>query len=59
MTELLEAGKVVPTIDGIYPLSEVSDAIRRFGAARHKGKIVISLRETRSITSVRKAGSRV
>ena len=59
MTELLEAGKVAPTIDGIYQLSEVSDAIRRFGAARHKGKIVISLQETRSTTSIRKARSRV
>ena len=47
MTELLDAGKVVPSIDGIYPLSEVPDAIRRFGAARHKGKIIISV-ETRA-----------
>ena len=44
MTELLEAGKVVPSIDDIYPLRDVPKAIRRFGEAHHKGKIVISIR---------------
>ena len=44
MTELLEAGKVVPSIDDIYPLRDVPKAIRRLGEAHHKGKIVISIR---------------
>ena len=44
MTELLEAGTVVPSIDDIYPLSEVPKAIQRFGEARHKGKIIIAIR---------------
>ena len=44
MTELVEAGKVVPSIDDIYPLRDVPQAIRRFGEARHKGKIVIAIR---------------
>ena len=44
MTELLEAGTVVPSIDGVYQLSEVPKAIQRFGDAQHKGKIVISVR---------------
>ena len=44
MTELLEAGKVVPSIDDIYPLRDVPKAIRLFGEAHHKGKIVISIR---------------
>ena len=48
MTELLEAVKVVPSLDDIYPLSEVPKAIRRFGEARHKGKIVIDIRGDRS-----------
>ncbi len=43
MTELLDAGQVVPTIDRTYPLDEVPQAIRRFGEARHQGKIVITV----------------
>ena len=43
MTELLEAGSVTPSIDDIYPLADVPKALRRFGDARHKGKIVISI----------------
>ena len=50
MTELVAAGHVVPSIDSIYPLSEVPEALRRFGAALHKGKIVISVQETPSMT---------
>ena len=38
MTELVAAGHIVPSIDSVYPLSEVPDVVRRFGAARHKGK---------------------
>ena len=43
MTKLVEAGSVVPSIDTVYPLSEVPEALRRFGAAEHLGKIVISV----------------
>jgi len=43
MIELLEAGKVMPVIDRRYPLSEVADAFRYFGAGHAKGKIVITL----------------
>ena len=46
MTKLVEAGSVVPSIDAVYPLSEVPAALRRFGEASHKGKIVISMRES-------------
>ena len=49
MTQLLEAGKVVPWIDDVYPLSEVPQAVRRFGEAHHKGKIVIAIRGARSM----------
>ena len=48
MTELLEAGTVVPSIDGVYELGDVPKAIQRFGDAQHTGKIVISVRGTRS-----------
>ena len=43
MTELVEAGKVVPVIDGPYKLSEVPEGFRRFGEARHKGKVVFAV----------------
>ena len=43
MSELFEAGKVVPVIDGPYTLSDLPAAFRRFGEARHKGKIVITV----------------
>ncbi len=51
MTKLLEAGTVVPSIDGVYPLGDVPAAIQRFGEAHHKGKIVISIRGTRPLAT--------
>lgn len=42
MVELFEAGKVVPVIDGCYPLSETGEAIRRLGEKRSKGKVIIT-----------------
>lgn len=41
--ELFEAGKVVPTIDKIYPLSDLTDAFRYFGNSLQTGKIVITV----------------
>ncbi len=43
MNELFEAGKLKPVIDGPYPLSNIAQAMQRFGEARHKGKIVIEI----------------
>ena len=43
MTELFEAGQVVPIIDRRYPLSEVAEAFRYFGEGHAKGKVVITL----------------
>ena len=43
MKELLKAGKVVPVIDRCYPLSEVPEALRYFGAGHARGKIVITV----------------
>ncbi len=42
MSELFEAGKIIPVIDRRYPLSEVADALRYFGEGRVKGKIIIT-----------------
>ena len=39
--ELCEAGKIVPTIDRRYSLSEVPEALRYVGEGRAKGKVVI------------------
>jgi NADPH:quinone reductase-like Zn-dependent oxidoreductase len=41
VTELCEAGKIVPCIDRRYPLREVPEALRYLGEGRVKGKIVI------------------
>ena len=42
VTELCEAGKVVPVIDRRYPLSEIPEALRYLGEGRVKGKLVIT-----------------
>ena len=43
VTELCEAGKVVPVIDRRYPLSEMPEALRYLGEGRTKGKVVITV----------------
>jgi NADPH:quinone reductase-like Zn-dependent oxidoreductase len=43
MSELLEAGKVVPVIDRRYPLSEVPEALRYLGEVHARGKVVITM----------------
>ena len=48
MTELVEAGRIVPSIDAVYPLTEVPKAIRLFGEARQMGKLVITMQGAQS-----------
>lgn len=43
---LFEAGHIAPVIERFYELSQVPEAIQRFGEGRHKGKLVISLETT-------------
>jgi NADPH:quinone reductase-like Zn-dependent oxidoreductase len=43
ITELCEAGKLVPVIDRRYPLQEVPEALRYLGEGHAKGKLVISV----------------
>jgi NADPH:quinone reductase-like Zn-dependent oxidoreductase len=43
ITELYEAGKVIPVIDKTYPLSEVPEALRYLGGGRVRGKVVITV----------------
>ncbi|MBT8293382.1 MAG: NAD(P)-dependent alcohol dehydrogenase [Eudoraea sp.] len=41
ISELFEAGKIRPIIDGPFNLSELPEAIQYFGEGRHQGKVVI------------------
>ena len=43
ITELCEAGKIVPVIDRRYAFSEVPEALRYVGEGHAKGKVVITL----------------
>jgi NADPH:quinone reductase-like Zn-dependent oxidoreductase len=43
ITELCEAGKLVPVIDRRYPLKEVPEALRYLGEGHAKGKLVITV----------------
>jgi NADPH:quinone reductase-like Zn-dependent oxidoreductase len=43
LKELVEAGKVAPVIDKVYPLSETSEAFRYLVEDHARGKVVISL----------------
>jgi len=43
MSELFEAGKVKPVLDGPYKLSEVPEAMRYFREGNHKGKVIITM----------------
>jgi len=43
LNERFEAGQLAPVIDGPYRLSEGREALRHFGAADHKGKVVITM----------------
>ena len=43
MDELVADGKIVPAIDGTYPLSDVADAVRRLEEGSVGGKVVIMI----------------
>ena len=43
LRELIESGKVVPTIDRTYPLSEAAAAIRHVQDGHARGKVVITI----------------
>lgn len=45
ITELCEAGKIVPVIDRRYLLSEVPEALRYVGEGHAKGKVVITVEQ--------------
>jgi NADPH:quinone reductase-like Zn-dependent oxidoreductase len=43
INELYEAGKIKPVIDGPFQLNEAVQALRRFGEAKHTGKVIIAV----------------
>lgn len=43
LKELIEAGKVVPVLDHIYPLNETRQAMSHVGTGHARGKVVITL----------------
>jgi len=45
LTELIEAGKLTPVIDGTYPLSETPEAMRYVAQGHARGKVVITVSE--------------
>ena len=45
LKELLEAGKVVPVIDRIFPLREAAEALRYLGTGHAQGKVVITMED--------------
>jgi NADPH:quinone reductase-like Zn-dependent oxidoreductase len=46
LTELFEAGKVMPVIDRCYRLSEVPEALRYLEVGHVKGKVVVTVEQT-------------
>ena len=53
--ELFQAGEIKPVIDGPYELNEVPEAMRYFAEGRHKGKVVITVKDD-GVTSRRLQG---
>ena len=47
LRELIEAGKIVPVVDRIYPFGKVPDALRYFVEGDCKGKVVITMDSSR------------
>ena len=43
LTDLIEAGKVVPSLDRTFPLDEAPDAVRLLETGAVRGKLAITL----------------
>ncbi|MDT4933220.1 MAG: hypothetical protein QOK11_1112, partial [Pseudonocardiales bacterium] len=46
LAELIEAGKVTPSIDRTYALDDAPEAIRHLAAGRARGKVAITVTES-------------
>jgi NADPH:quinone reductase-like Zn-dependent oxidoreductase len=45
LTELIEDGRLRPTLDGTWPLDRTPEAMRRLAAGQVRGKVAITVRE--------------
>ncbi len=52
LNELIEAGKLTPIIDRVYPLAEAADAMRHLESGRVAGKLVLPSRADRQLRCV-------
>ncbi len=43
LKDLIEAGKVSPVIDHVYPLRELPEALQYYGEGRSRGKVVVTI----------------
>ena len=43
LTELIEAGKVTPSVDRTYPLDQAADALRHLAEGKVRGKVAIAI----------------
>ena len=43
MKELIEAGKVIPVVDRVYPLAETAAALRYYSQGHSRGKVIIGV----------------
>lgn len=43
LKELLESGKIKPFVEKVYPLDQITEAMRRFGQGHVQGKIVVAM----------------
>ena len=43
LTELIEAGEVIPSLEQVYPLDQVADALRRLEAGDVRGKLAVTV----------------
>ncbi len=47
LTELIESGRLTPSVDTVFPLEKVADAMAHLDSGRARGKIAIAVAETR------------
>ena len=43
LTGLIEAGKVVPVIDRVFPLNDISEALALYGTGHARGKVIVTM----------------